>query len=259
VLDIAGAGTAFDIWIYGLASFTLTRFTFGGNSRYPSWSSDGQHILFSSEAPPARIRSLFLKPSDGSGEGTILATRSGQLFDAVLSSDGRYLVYRETMSETGNMNVFAQHLGGDTTTIPVVTTPFNERSPMLSSDGRWLAYTSNESGRDEVYVRSFPGTGGRWQVSNNGGSEPLWNPNGRELFFRLNDQFLSASVQTSPSFLAGSPRVLFSGRYLANNNHTNYDIDPEGRRFVVLKGGDEHADLVVVLNWFQELRQRVGK
>jgi len=258
-VDLAGSGTAFDVWIYGIGASTLTRFTFGGSSRYPFWSPDGRQIAYSSDAPPARTRSLFVKPSDGSGEATVLATSRGQIFDGAFSPDRRYLVYRETLNETGTMDLFALRLGGDTTTVPIVTTPFNERSPMLSPDGHWLAYTSNESGRDEVYVRAFPGPGGRWQVSNEGGSEPLWSPNGRELFFRSGDQFISVTVRTSTSFSASGPRVLFSGRYLSNNNHTNYDIEPDGRRFVVLKSGNEHADLVVVLNWFQELRQRVGK
>jgi serine/threonine-protein kinase len=258
-LDQAGSGTAFDVWIYGIETSTLSRFTFGGNARYPGWAPDGRQILFSSEAPPARIRSLFLKPSDGSGEASLLAARPGQLFEGVLSPDNRYVVYRESQRETGNMDLFALRLGGDTAPLPIVTTQFNERSPMLSPDGRWLAYVSNESGRDEVYVRAFPGPGGRWQVSNGGGAEPLWGPNGGELFYRLGEQFISVLVQTTPAFAAGSPKVLFSGRYLSNNNHTNYDVDRPGRRFVMLKSGNEHADLVVVLNWFQELKQRLGR
>jgi len=258
-LDIAGGGTAFDIWTFSLGPSTLTRFTFAGSARYPFWSADGTRIFFSSDAPPAHTRSLFVKPSDGSGEATLLVTREGQVYDGTVSRDGRYLVYRESISNTGNMDLLARRLDGDTAAIPVVTSQFNERSPMLSPDGHWLAYTSNESGRDEIYVRAFPGSGGRWQVSNEGGTEPLWSPDGRELFYRTTDQFVSVTVQTSPSFAASSPKVMFRGRYLANNNHTNYDIAPDGHRFVMLKPSDDHADLVVVLNWFQELKARAGK
>jgi eukaryotic-like serine/threonine-protein kinase len=135
----------------------------------------------------------------------------------------------------------------------------------LSPNGRWLAYASDESGRREIYVRAFPGPGGTWQMSTDGGNEPLWNANGRELFYRNGDAVMSVEVNTAQGFASGKPRVLFTGRYRRGSNwwaRPNYDVSPDGQRFLMLKnvGGDSPppTDVAVVLNWAAELRRLVA-
>ena len=96
---------------------------------------------------------------------------------------------------------------------PFLRTPFNEAAPRFSPDGRWLAYISDESGRYEIYVQPYPGPGGKWQISTEGGTEPVWNPNGRELFYRNGDKMMAVDIATQPGFSAGKPRMLFEGQY----------------------------------------------
>ena len=141
---------------------------------------------------------------------------------------------------------------------PYVVTPFNERAPVISPDGRWLAYVSNESGQDEVYVRAYPDPSGRWQVSGDGGVEPLWAPSGRELYYRTGDRFMAVEVNTRGTFSLGNRRPLFEGNYLMNQNHTNYDVHPASGEFVTIKSQGSPTELMVVLNWFEELMERVG-
>jgi Tol biopolymer transport system component len=142
-------------------------------------------------------------------------------------------------------------------------TPFNEGAAQFSPDGRWLAYVSNESGRYEIYVQPYPGPGGKLQISTDGGGEPMWNPNGRELFYRSGDKMMAVDITTQPSFSAGKPKVLFAGQYQPSPNpvpNVNYDVSPDGQRFLMLKpGGQDQAatQINVVLNWFEELKQKV--
>jgi eukaryotic-like serine/threonine-protein kinase len=129
-----------------------------------------------------------------------------------------------------------------------------------SPDGRWLAYTSNQSGRFEVYVHAFPEGGARWQISSDGGTEPVWVRNGRDLFFRNGDKMIAVDVTTDPRFRAGKPRLLFEGRYEAYPLTTNYDVAPDGQRFLMVKTREPApapAQFNVVLNWFEELKNRV--
>ena len=141
---------------------------------------------------------------------------------------------------------------------PWVQTPASERSASLAPDGRWAAYTSDESGRDEVYVRAFPDPTGRWQVSSGGGSEPLWSRDGRTIYYRRRDSLYAASVSTQPTFEVGGQRGLFLDTYQHNNNHTNYDRNPITGEFLMLgQAMDTDASLVVVINWVDELRSRM--
>ena len=149
---------------------------------------------------------------------------------------------------------------------PLLQTPYDERQAMISPDGRWMAYTCDESGRPEVYVRPFPGPGERWQVSTDGGAEPIWARDGRELFFRLGDALLSAGVEPrGRAFRTTVPRRLFEGRYARafgaiSSGNAVYDVSPDGRRFAMIQRSERAppSQLQVVVHWFDELRRRVA-
>ena len=136
-----------------------------------------------------------------------------------------------------------------------------EASPRMSSDGRWLAYTSDESGRTEVLVQSFPEPGGRTQISTSGGTEPVWSRDGRELFYLNGDAMMAVEIRTSPTFSAGAPRMLFEGRFVRSaNTVASYDVSADGQRF--LRVQPMHPDpptdrIQVTLNWFEEVKRLV--
>ena len=140
---------------------------------------------------------------------------------------------------------------------------YNELFPQISPEGRWLAYRSNESGRDEIYVRPFPDvdSGGPWRVSTSGGSYPLWSPDGKELYYISSSAIMAVSVETEPTFKPGPPRSLFQNKYWGN-----FDIHPDGKRFLMLRTSEtantestEKAapKINIVFNWFEEVKQRV--
>jgi Tol biopolymer transport system component len=171
------------------------------------------------------------------------------------SPDGRHLAYTEEDPRTG-FDLWVLTLGGPRT--PFLRTAFDERGATFSRDGRWLAYTSNESARDEIYVRPFPGPGQKWQISTGGGSEPVWARSGGELFYRSGDKMMAVAVSTTPTFQVQKPRVLFEGEYERPDPMTSYDVAPDGR-FAMVRGETLSAvsPLHVVLNWFEELKLRV--
>ena len=140
-------------------------------------------------------------------------------------------------------------------------TPSYESAPSFSPDGRWLTYVSDESGRFEVYVQPYPGPGGVYQISTDGGTEPVWNPRGKELFYRSGDKMMSVDVSTEPAFSAGKPKVLFQGPYLSTlGTLPFYDVSQDGQRFLMLEPVEQTATLtqiVVVQNWFEELKRLV--
>ncbi len=129
---------------------------------------------------------------------------------------------------------------------------------MFSPDGHFLAYVSDESGRREVYVQPYPGPGGKLTISTDGGQEPVWSADGRELFYRNGNQMLAVAIRTEPTFSAGKPRLLFEGNYqLDAVGHPFYDVSPDGQRFLMVrpKGGGAPTQLYVVLNWGEELKR----
>lgn len=247
------------IWLYDLSRETLTRFTFEGSANLgPLWTPDGKRVTFQcNKDGPANI---YWQRADGSGGQERLTTSEYVQVPMSWSADGQHLAFIEINPTTG-YDIWVLDLA-DRKAQPFVRTPFSESSPRFSPDGHWLVYISNESGRYEVYVQPYPGPGGKWQISTEGGTEPMWNRNGRELFYRSGEKMMAVDVVTHPNFTAAKPRILFEGHYLLSPaTSANYDVSPDGQRFLMLKsaeaGGAAPTQINVVLNWFEELKQRV--
>jgi eukaryotic-like serine/threonine-protein kinase len=198
---------------------------------------------------------LFWQLADGSGG--LERLESGGL-PYSWSPDGQLLAFNDGAAP----HIWVLRLG-DRKVVPFPETTFKEGAAQFSPDGRWLAYVSNESGRNEIYVQPYPGPGGKWQISTEGGTEPLWNPNGRELFYRSGDMMMAAAITTQPRFSAGKPKVLFAGQFEPSPSpvpNANYDVSPDGQRFLMVKpGGRDQAptQINVVPNWFDELKRKV--
>jgi hypothetical protein len=177
------------------------------------------------------------------------------------SPDGRSLVFLEDGAANG-FSIGVVSPGSQRQPQRLVQTPFVQIQPTFSPDGRWLAYALNETGRFEVYVQPFPGAGGKWQVSTEGGREPVWARNGSELFYRNGGKMMVIDVTAQPTFHAAKPRTLFEGRYAADTSvQTNYDVTADGQRFVMIKPSEQElaaTQIDVVLNWFEDLKRRVG-
>jgi serine/threonine-protein kinase len=256
------------IWLYDLSRDTLTRFTFQGNNNLvPFWTPDGKRIAFTSNKDGQR--NLFWQLADGSGGLERLTTSEFVQLPASWSPDGQLLAFSEVNATTG-YDIWVVRLSGPSSgsgqvhkAEPFLRTQFNEAAPQFSPDGHWLAYISDESGRKEIYVQPYPGPGGKWQISTEGGVEPLWNRNGRELFYRSGKKMMAVEIATKPSFSAGTPKVLFEGTYqsLPTISTPNYDVSPDGQRFLMLKPTEQTqaapTQITVVLNWFEELKRRV--
>ncbi len=247
------------IWLYDVSREALTRFTFEGNVNLnATWTPDGKRIAFQSgkEGPP----NIYWQHADGSGGLERLTTSEYPHVPMSWSPDGQLLAFIEVNPST-QRDIWILRMS-DRKAQPFLKTRFDESVPRFSPDGRWLAYTSNESGRYEIYVQPYPGPGGKWQISTEGGMEPAWNPNGRELFYRSGDKMMAVDIATQPSFAAGKPRMLFLGPYERSPaTSPNYDVSPDGQRFLMLKpvdtGESAPTQINVVLNWFEELKRRV--
>jgi hypothetical protein len=172
------------------------------------------------------------------------------------SPDGRTLLYQQMDPKTG-WDLWTVSMEGTPRVRPFLQTPFDEFGATFSPNGQWLAYASNESGRVEVYVRPFPGPGGKSQISTDGGANPVWAANGRELFFSNGNKLMTVAVGIEGKFEAGKAGLLFSGRYDFGTDYRNYDITPDGQRFVVIEDGADNAPthLNLILNWADELKR----
>ncbi len=245
-------GAARDIWVYDLERGTLTRLTFGKDEWFTLWTPDGENIVFTSGR--AGQYNLYMKRADGSGDAEQLTVHEHQQKASSWSPDGRVLLLNVVDPDTGG-DIYQLTLDEDRTLTPFLKTPFFELNPKFSPDGRWVAYGSTESGRWEVYVRAYP-SGEKQMVSVEGGRQPIWHPNGRELFFASGSNFMAVSFSARPAFHVGAPRVLFELSSVPGLNNENIDISPDGERFLVADRAVIRK-INVVLNWFEELKRLV--
>jgi eukaryotic-like serine/threonine-protein kinase len=247
---------ASDIWLMELARGTPSRLTFDpANDGDAVWSPDGVRVVFSSMREG--LPNLYQKLSSGAGGEELLLKSDEAKFATDWSPDGRHVLYHAMSRQSYDLWVLP--LFGERRPEPFVRTDFQESSGRFSPDGRFVAYVSNESGRYEVYVQSFPASGGKWQVSNGGGASPRWRRDGRELFYLSADgKLMSVEVDgSSDRFEAGVPAPLFEPRVGAISGDSPYDVAADGRRFLVKVpvGENAPAPVTVVLNWTADLKR----
>ena len=252
-----------DIWVIDIGPGTQTRLTSEpGIDSLPLWTRDGKAIVFSSDrAGGASL--LYSVPADGSKRPESLTKGDSSQGATSWSPDGRTLAFYDVR---GPYDMFTLTLGA--APIPYSQTSFREQGPTFSPDGRWIAYSSNETGRDEIYIAPYPGPGGRIAVSTGGGRAPRWAPNGRELFFRNDRQMMAVTVDyAGPTLKIAAPRLLFDGDFVqedVSQGAQNYDVSVDGQRFLMIReaGSPNQADapppqILVVQHFDEELKRLV--
>ncbi len=254
-LSLTGVG---DIHIKEGPDGPLSRLTFDGNSIRPVWSPDGQSIMYRS-VQPGLSYDLFVKRADGTGPAEILQDPEEEVTSGVWSSDG------EWMLAVAVGDIFAWRAGEESTWTRLLSDPFDEASPQLSPNGRWLAYVSNESGRNEIYVRSFPDVADtKRQVSTDGGLEPRWAHSGGELFYKSPArELVVVTVDAGETFTIQSRRTLFAfdAAYANPGPYPTYDVARDDQRFLTYRSAtvsDGAVEVIVVENFVEELKAKVG-
>ena len=263
-----------DIWTWDFARQKLTRLTSGPGGNYnPLWTPDGRHIIFGSTRDNSpSVGNLYRQAVDGTGIVERLTTSAHQQRPNAISPDATRLVLEEQMPST-SYDFMLLFLDGVPRVEGFLQTPFDERNAAISPDGRWMAYDSNESGQSQIYMRPFPNVAdARYQISNGGGRTPAWAPDGHDLFFVNRTSIMTVTVQLTPTFSAGNPTKLFDApgilldaRFGGSGTNRTYDVSRDGQRFLMIKesarssdGNAPPASMVVVQNWFEELKAKVA-
>jgi serine/threonine-protein kinase len=252
------AAREWQVWVYDLVRGTNSRLTDQGMAGFPIWTLDGKRLLFGWAKSLAK--NLCSQPYDGSSPMERLTTSELDQDVGSWSSDGKTVALAGLHPDTRfDIDLLDAQSGRVT---PFLNSQFNETYPEFSPDSRWLAYTSAESGRNEVYVRPFPAPGIKQQVSSEGGEQPLWARNGRQLFYRWQDQVWAVDVRTDGGFSTSKPRLLYEkAGYSRGSPIRSYDLCPDGQRFLMVKLEQREptpvTEMTLVQNWFEELERLV--
>jgi len=245
----------FNLWVYEFTSNTATQVTFESNNSRPVWTPDGDSLTFTSyRAGPFDV---YWMPADRSSPEEPLVTGPYDQMATSWSPNGKVLLLAETNPDTGD-DICLLSIEDGNTPRPLICESWEERDPVFSPDGNWIAYVSDAEGWLEVYVTPYPGPGKKKKISTDGGYHPLWSRVDKELFYRSGDKMIAATFETEPEFRVTSSEVLFEGRYLAGGYH--YDVSLDGQRFLMVKESEDQpaaSQLIVVLNWFEELKRLV--
>ncbi len=246
----AGPGAS-DVWILESARDVTTRFTFdAAGDFWPVWSPDGSRVAFASDrgGPP----SIYVKPATGARAESLLAAGEIEIEPSDWSRDGRYIA-AVALGPATRWDIWIVPLEGGGKPYPFLSTPFVENMPRFSPDGRWIAYSSVESGRREIYIQPFPGPGGKWQVSSQGGQDPQWRSDGKELFFLTpSGTMMAVDVTLGATVELGTPRPLFPAVAFDNVPvGRNYAVSKDGQRFLIRKPlhASELPATTVFVNW----------
>jgi DNA-binding winged helix-turn-helix (wHTH) protein/Tol biopolymer transport system component len=259
-LAVTMPGRTAELWVYELAGGAFKRLTFEKVNLAPVWTPDSRRIIFSSDAGGAPLN-LYWKAADGSGAVERLTQSNNLQFAGGCTPDGRLLVFAEVDPET-RWDIWMLDLNTpERRPQPLLKTKLDEAQPALSPDGRWLAYTAKEHGQWQIYVQPFPSLDGKWQVSTEGGQQPIWSRTGKELYYRTGDRVMMVALDTFTGFKAAQPQPLFTGDFRQEpiTLLPSYDVAPDGQRFVMVRGGQESGAtrLNVVLGWFADLQSRL--
>jgi len=251
-------GGKFDVWIYDLALGTFSRLTSAETVTSVEWSADGSHILFAAGGKEARSAVWSQRASGGSPAEQLFETPWSSPL-AAMSPDGSSLLitaYRES-----TWDIFHVPLDSGRVARGYLTTTGQEGGPAFSPDGRWVALGSDESGRNEVYVRSFPDPSSKIQLSVSGGAEPAWSADGRRLYYRAGSMLLAARITLSPTFTVLGRDTILSNTALAGTSFfgANYDVTRDGKRILGILPDQNDFQLIISPNWITELRRRVAE
>jgi Tol biopolymer transport system component len=247
-----------EIWVLDVMEDILTRLTTSSeiNAALPVWTPDGSRIVFAAKGSDT-LENIFWAAADFSGDIGELLDHEHIVLPTSFSPSGHLAIYEVHPAEQRNILVVPPDGASPR---DFVRTSFNERALVISPDGHWCAYVSDRSGRDEIYIEPFPEGGRRLQVSDSGGSEPQWAPNGGELFYRNRWQMIAVPITTEPEVgLTGGRMILFEDDSLVANQFVpNYDVHPDNQRFLMVEDVAPRRSgqrINIVLNWFEELER----
>jgi hypothetical protein len=246
-VDPADQGDS-DIWIYDVASGTGRRLTYEGHNLYSVWTHDGSRVAWGSGR-------IWWQRADGTGNREPLP--GSGIIPRAFSPDGRWLLFAR-LDEVTSYDLGVLPLAGDRKPIFVADSRSRELGGTISPDGRWLAFSSDESGSPEIYIQRFPHPGPKIRISNNGGGSPAWSA--EELFYKSGAQMVAIKVQTGESFRFSKPEILFEdGSLIGSGSSDRFDVTRDGQKFLMIRDGNriQGTQLRVVLNWFEELKERV--